>query len=350
MRMTRPYPRAGQFYSVALDNFHADSDIGVMVNIGLLALPNCLMSGIIGPLEIFHISNSVVESGKPVFGPVELLGVTGGGASFTGLPIRTHRPMQDAEPDIVIIPPVFCGLEKLLRRRRITQWLLKRHESGAVIATCCAGSFLLAETGLLDGKAATTHWNLVRLFRERYPDVDLRPQMMLIDGGHYICAGGIMAWQDLSLHIVSRFMGGEIASHCAKLLVMDGTRQVQTPYFMFDQQHSEGGADPGVDTVRKWMRRNYREHVSLEGLAATAGMGVRTFLRRFKRATGQTPLNYLQQLRIEAARHLLEVSTRNIEEITGLTGYVDSSSFRRLFKEKTGLTPREYRNRFHRLA
>ncbi len=321
-----------------------------MPSVAILALPHCLMSGVIGPLEIFAIANSLNKRDVPVFHPVEVVGVTEETATnFTGITLPVHRKMDEAEPDIIILPPVFVALEQLLANHHIIDWLRLRHKAGAVIATVCSGAFFLAEAGLVDDLTATTHWKLAEQFQERYPNVELQPEMMLIDGGQYICAGGVMAWQDLALHLVARFIDAEIASKCAKIMVMDGTRHVQTPYFMFDQHQADEHADVPIHTVQKWMQGNYAIHATLEELAQHAGMGVRTFLRRFKRATGQTPHNYLQQLRIEAARHLLEISTKNIEEITGLTGYTDSSSFRRLFKEKTGLTPKEYRARFNRL-
>lgn len=268
-----------------------------MPSVVALALPGCLMSGVVGPLEIFAIANSLCDDG-PVFEPMEVVGIDPGGAGFCGLPLPVGRIMTETTPDIVIVPPVFEGLEALLSDSRISDWLRERHEDGAVLASACAGSFFLAETGLLDGQPATTHWKLVDHFRQRYPDVDLQPKMMIIDGGHFVCAGGAMAWQDLALHLVARFMSPATASECAKLLVMDGTRHVQTPYFMFEATREEGHADPGIDSVRAWLRQNYRAPFELGALARMAGMGVRTFLRRFKRATGQTPLNYLKQLRV----------------------------------------------------
>lgn len=349
--MNQPYPGHVDRHSVAIDKEHADSDNHFMPSVAILALPNCLMSGVVGPLEIFAIANSLVEGEPPVFDPVEVVGVEAGQTTgFSGLVLPVKKRMTETEPDIVVIPPVFAQLDDLLEDGRITTWLKQRHDAGAIITTACAGSFFLAETGILDGKTATTHWKLVDRFVARYPDVDLQPKMMIIDGGHFICAGGAMAWQDLALHLVARFMDPGVASDCAKLLVMDGTRHVQTPYFMFQDTQQKDFTDPGIDAVRSWLQQHYAEPFELDALARMAEMGTRTFLRRFKRATGQTPLNYLKQLRIEAARHLLEVSTKNIEEITGLTGYSDSSSFRRLFKEKTGLTPKEYRARFHRLS
>lgn len=324
-----------------------------MQSVATLALPGMLMTGVVGPLEIFAIANSLVQgrSEGAGFSPLRITGLScQGESSFNGMTLPIHAPLEEVEADIIMVPPLFDGVDDVCADNRLVDWLRRRHKAGAIIATSCAGSFLLAETGVLNGRTATTHWHLVDDFRRRYPTVDLQPNMMLIDGGTYICAGGAMAWQDLALHIVSRFLGGEVASTCAKMLVMDSTRHVQTPYFMFEQGGETGDehADPSVHEVQKWMQQNYQEEMSVAGLANRVGMGVRTFLRRFKRFTGQTPNRYLQQLRIEAARHLLEVSTRNIEEITGMVGYTDSSAFRRLFKERTGVTPKEYRNRFQR--
>ncbi len=250
------------------------------------------------------------------------------------------------------IPPVFGDLDVLRSNVDLIKTIQNASRDGAIIATICAGSFLLAETGFLDGKVATTYWKLTREFMNKYPEVDLQSDQMLIDGGNYICAGGAMAWQDLALHIVARFMSKDVASQCAKVLVMDSTRHVQTPYFMFDQhlEFSSGFTDKNIVSAQKWMQKNYHQAVDLGKLAEIAEVGVRTFLRRFKRATGVTPLQYLQQLRIESARHLLEVSTKNIEEITGAVGYENTSSFRRLFKKETGLTPVEYRKKFSRLT
>lgn len=324
-----------------------------MQSVAMLALPGMLMTGVVGPLEIFAIANSLTQGGPKDagFAPVRITGLScQGERNFTGFTLPVDVDLEETEADIIVIPPLFGGVDELCSDTQLIQWIRHRHDSGSIIATSCAGSFLLAETGALDGRTATTHWHLVDDFRRRYPAVDLQPEMMLIDGGSYICAGGAMAWQDLSLHIISRFLGGEIASTCAKVLVMDSTRHVQTPYFMFDQRsETDGGhSDTAVHEVQKWMQQNYQLEMSIPGLAEKVGLGVRTFLRRFKCFTGQTPNRYLQQLRIEAARHLLEVSTRNIEEITGMVGYTDSSAFRRLFKERTGVTPKEYRNRFQR--
>ncbi|WP_027721652.1 GlxA family transcriptional regulator [Maridesulfovibrio zosterae] len=328
-----------------------------MTEISILVFDNCMVTGVVGPLEILTIANDISlrthgeEVEQSLFTGFKIVSDDGENvAGFSGIPVAVSGRLSDITPDILIIPPVFSGLDKLLESANLIEELKRLSSTGTIIATACAGSFLLAQAGLVRGKSVTTHWNLVRNFEDHFPDVDLQAQQMLIDGGNYICAGGAMAWQDLALHIIARYMDREAASHCAKMLVMDSTRHVQTPYFMFDQYSDDvaGFSDNNITEVQKWMQENYHLRIQLEQLARKAGLGERSFLRRFKRATGQTPYNYLQQLRIEAARHMLEVSRKNIEEITGLVGYEDASSFRRLFKRKTGLTPLEYRNKFYR--
>lgn len=327
-----------------------------MTSIAIVAVPNCMFSGAIGTLEVLSIANELAAEVSPndsrPFSSIELVAPKSEPVeNFTGFPVTVSQTIEIAVPDIVVIPPVFSSIEELTGNVGLVEWIRDRHEAGAIIAACCAGTFLLAEAGLLDGRVATTHWRLCSEFVEIYPDVILQPELMLVDGGYYITAGGAMAWQDLALHIVSRFITPEVASKCARLLVMDGTRHTQAPYFMFPQytQGIDGVSDPAIDIIQQWIQKNYATTVSLETLAEMVGMSSRTFLRHFKRAIGMTPIQYIQQVRIEAARHLLEVSLKNIEEISEAIGYADVCSFRKLFKRKTGIPPREYRAKFGRV-
>lgn len=328
-----------------------------MTSIAILAVSHCMFSGVVGPLEVLTIANTLAadasEDGTLPFSNIELVAPSVDQVeNFTGLPVSVSLTIENATPDIVIIPPVFANVEELTQNIALIRWLQERYRAGAVIAACCAGTFALAETGLVDELTVTTHWRLCADFIEKYPDVILEPELMLVDGGYYITAGGAMAWQDLALHIVSRFISPEIASQCSRLLVMDGTRHTQAPYFMFpqNQQGADSQTDPAIDTVQQWLQKQYASAVSLETLAEMSGLGSRTLLRRFKRATGMTPIQYLQQVRIEAARHLLEVSSKNIDEICGAVGYEDACSFRKLFKRKTGMPPGEYRAKFSRIG
>ncbi|WP_320172800.1 helix-turn-helix domain-containing protein [Maridesulfovibrio sp.] len=322
------------------------------MNVAVLAYKNCLVSAVSGVLEIFSIANSISQdSNGDRFSGLSILSPDGEDVSgFVGIPLQVAGSLLDTRPDILIMPPVFGEVELLLENERLIKRIAELGEQGTILASVCAGSFLIAQAGLLDGKPSTTHWKLASDFSARFKDVDLQPRRMLIDGGGYICAGGAMAWQDLALHVVARFMGRDISSACAKTLVMDSTRDVQTPYFMFESKSlDEGFADKDILRVQTWMQENYSRSVSIKILAEQSGLGERTFLRRFKQVTGMTPNHYLQQFRIESARHLLEVSVKGVDEITALVGYDNPSSFRRLFKRMTGLSPREYRSRFSRV-
>ncbi|WP_419780641.1 GlxA family transcriptional regulator [Maridesulfovibrio sp.] len=325
-----------------------------MKNVAILAYDNCLSSAVSGVLEILAIANSyALESGNGMqFCGFEIVSPDGENVrGFTGLPVQVAGSLHDVEPDILVLPPVFGEIDLLLNDDALMERIAFLEKQGTIITSACAGSFLMARAGLLDGKPATTHWKLAPDFSARFENVDLQAGRMLIDGGSYICAGGAMAWQDLALHLVSRFMGRETAAACAKILVMDSTRDVQSPYFMFEAKSGgQGFSDQQIAVVQEWMQENYNQPMQNALLADKAGLGERTFLRRFKSATGMTPNSYLQQLRIEAARHLLEVSTNSVEEITLAVGYDNGSSFRRLFKRMTGVSPREYRSRFSRLG
>lgn len=323
-----------------------------MKKVAILAYDNCLVSAVAGVLEILSIANSYAsDTGSEMeFSGFKVLSPGGESVNgFVGFPVQVEGSILEVEPDILVLPPVFGKIDPLLNDEVLMKRIAFLEHQGTIIASACAGSFLMARAGLLDGKPATTHWRLAADFSARFEKVDLQEGRMLIDGGSYICAGGAMAWQDLALHLVARFMGRDKAAACAKILVMDSTRDVQTPYFMFEAKSGvQGFGDHQIADVQEWMQENYSQPMQIAMLAAKASLGERTFLRRFKAATGMTPNNYLQQLRIEAARHLLEVSSKSVEEIIIAVGYDNGSSFRRLFKRLTGVSPREYRSRFSR--
>lgn len=321
-----------------------------MLRIAILAVEDCILSSISAPLEFFAVANAETaglkgREQKP-FCRAEI--VTAGGhpvTCSTGIPVAPHRAMEEAgELDIILVPGITDGLDKVLARRELLYWLRVQHRRGACLASVCAGSFLLAEAGVLHGRAATTHWRLAERFRQSYPQVALQPDKMLIDVGDVVTAGGVTAYLDLALHLVRRFGSPELASLCARVMLVDGGRQLQTPYM--SSQFRKAPGDAPIARVQAWLDDHFRETISLKTLAAQAGLGERTFLRRFRKATGETPLGYLQQLRIEAARTLLETTGENIDEITWRIGYENSTSFRRLFKSVTGMSPNAYRRRF----
>jgi transcriptional regulator GlxA family with amidase domain len=249
------------------------------------------------------------------------------------------------ETDLIVIASIL-DIEKTLRYQgNVVGWLSDHYRKGAAIAGVCTGTFVLAETGLLDGKTATTHWGYVDEFRKRYPKINLKPERMVTDEGDLFCSGASNACLDLSLYLVEKYCGHEIAVQCAKSMVIDMGRTSQTPYtsVMDFQKHH---ADPVVLASQKYLEENFSCSVDLEQIACLHHVSRRTFERRFKAATGDSPLTYVQRIRIEAAKRDLESEVLNADEIAHRVGYEDAGFFRKLFKQSTGLTPKEYRGKF----
>lgn len=250
-----------------------------------------------------------------------------------------------SESDIIFIPPIGADIDRTLEENAgAMHWLRRMHGNGSQIASSCTGSFLLAETGLLDGKLATTHWGYVDQFRERYPRVRLKPEHLITNEIGLLCAGGGSAWLDLSLFLIEQHLGHDLATQTAKALVIERKQHSQAPYST--SQGQKYHKDTEILRAQSWMEGHLREKISIDQLGERFGMSSRTFKRRFKQATGDTPLAYLQSLRIEAAKKILESTRMPIEQVTCKVGYEDSSSFMKLFKRRTGISPQNYRNAF----
>lgn len=321
-----------------------------MLKIALLAYDNCQLSGLAGLLDLFTLANwewrRLNPHSKETFCRCEV--VTSGGepvTSFCRLPVMPKQALADCgDVNLILLPGIVGRLEPLLEDASVCDWLRCQHRRGAVIASACSGSFLLAETGLLNGRKATTHWQLADRFRQRYPKVQLDIDRLLIDGGDYVCAGGTSAHFDLALLLLEKFGSTALASACARMMLLEQSRTDQGPYLRFrgDKKHS----DQAVLNVQKWLDSNYRGTVVIKQLAAMSGLNERTFLRRFKKATGESPLEYVQRMRIEQAKQLLTSTDQSLEQITRSVGYIDVSSFRRLFNQIVGISPTVYRRRF----
>jgi len=321
-----------------------------MKTIAFLALENCMESSISGPYDILSLASSQWAarfSGKGA-GLFRLTIVTGDGlpvTCFNGMKITPHTGTDDChDPDIIFIPVVFGDLEPIVSNGSLVSWVRRLNEQGTIICAVCAGVFLAAQTGLLDGRKATTHWNLAEEFQRRYPDVILKKERMIVDEGDIITAGGVTAFIDLSLYMAGRFGSLKLSSALSRMLLIDPARRLQSPYFeyRFNTSHQ----DKSILNAQNWMKENITSPLTVSMLARKVGLGERTFARRFRKATGDSPLEYLQYLRIGKARTLLETTGEPVETITYETGYEDASSFRRLFKRATGLSPTAYRKKF----
>ncbi|MBU1003940.1 MAG: helix-turn-helix domain-containing protein [Proteobacteria bacterium] len=323
-----------------------------MPTVAILAPQQCVHSSVVGTLDVLLTAESLWRGmgGNALFTQLDI--VTGDGRPVTAHSGQAVAPSSSIgerpAPQMVIVPAIMDGLDAALEDEATLDWLGRAHRQGAVVCSVCAGAFLLAEAGLLTGRQATTHWALVSRFRSRYPDVDLRPERMLVDNGDTVCAGGVTAYLDLALHLAGRFGSSELAAACSKLLLIDTRRDMQSPYRIFAGQKGHG--DKRVEEVQDWLENNHTQALSVPLMAQVAGLGLRTFTRRFTRATGDTPSEYLQRLRVETAKRLLENTDQSVDEVAAACGYTDPTAFHRRFKAVTGLPPGRYRSRFSLLG
>lgn len=248
--------------------------------------------------------------------------------------------------DVVIVPTAGMELDAARRNNaRVVEWLAQHGRSGdTIVAGICTGVTLVAAAGLLSGRRATTHWALLDTCRAMYPDVDWQPHRLITECHNIYCGGGVYASVDLSLYLVERLCGHEVAVRTAKALLLDTPRMWQPGQAAAPPRSQHD--DDQVRRAQQWLFDHFREEVFFEELAARVGMSPRNFARRFKAATGDAPLAYLHGLRIDAARHLLENEMLSVQEISRAVGYDDVTFFRRLFQRHTGATPRGYRARF----
>jgi transcriptional regulator GlxA family with amidase domain len=321
-----------------------------MKKIALLAEQNCVSSSIVGSIDAFAIANlwwlHLSKSGQPLFQteivtidhqPINALG---------GITLTPQKSIVEIEDSDLILLPAFLPPFDLKNQRikTICQWLRERHAAGNEIASTCTGTFLLAETGLLDGRIATTNWQFAAMFRKKYPAVDLRIDRIITEDAGLYCTGAATAFMNLCLHLIEKHGSRALASRCAKALLVDPERTSQSPYIVHNFYRSHN--DEQILKAQNWIDDNYTEKISIDVLARLCRISPRQFNRRFKNATGETPIAYTQWLRIEKAKVLLERTQDTVNEITWNVGYEDINSFRRLFIKHTGMSPKRYRNKF----
>lgn len=321
------------------------------MHLTLLGLPGANLGHLVAVLEILTIANQMLESlGNPATFTWTIVTPDGRPVSALGITLQPQRAMEDSLSTDLIFTPAFIGRVKegLVGREAVCAWLRQRHREGVALATSCTGTFLLALAGLLDGRRAATNWLFAPTFRRLFPRVNLDENAVLVHDRGISTTGATSALNHLLVHLVERECGLEIGAKISGLLLVDPSRISQAPYRRGLELPPHG--DREIDRVEVWLRGNVEKSVTISELAALAGLGERQFLRRFKAATAKTPVQYLQDLRIEQARHLLESGNVPVSDITSAVGYEDVTTFRRLFHRNIGLSPNEYRRRFGRVA
>ncbi len=280
---------------------------------------------------------------------VEIASLNGGKISCANnIDVNVHKSINDIDQsDLLIIPTIAGDIPQTLAlNKEALPWIKKLYQGGSDIACNCTGAFLLAETGLLNQKKATTHWGFVDQFRQRYPQVKLQANQLITEDGQIFCSGGGTAWFDMSLFLIERYCGYDLAQASSRSYVFDiGLERAKSIQRIPGKRYHK---DQQIIELQDWLETHFAEALSIDQLAARINMSPRTLKRRFKTATNETPLSYIQTLRIEAAKRLLEGSKKSIEMITQEVGYEDISSFIRLFKKHNRMSPGAYRSRFSR--
>ncbi len=323
-----------------------------MKKIVILALEGTATTTVMGPADLFAGAGMIWNSiqGEPLKKYFDVTVVSQNGEAvkgYNGLSIDCHCGINDIEEvDLVIISSMFNIKQTLNRHQKSINWIKKMHQKGADIASICTGAFLLAQTGLLDHKKATTHWGAIHQFKEMFPTVDVDPNQILIDEGSILTSGGANAGFDLSLYLIERYYGHELALKNSKVFLQDLGRSSQTPYMQMKTNLNH--IDVQIKSIQEWIFNHLDQTLELSNLAKRAGLSLRTFERRFKKATGETPLTYIQKLKVENAKNLLETTLLSFDEITYQLGYQNSGSFRKVFVKNTSLLPSEYRTKFQR--
>jgi len=327
-----------------------------MLKVDLLAAPETAASILYGLYDVLMLPGTawpravLGEPGEPL---VQVRIVARTATSFTcrgNIPVAPHISIDEAfDADVICVPNITLPVDEDPNGRFLAEavWLNRCYAQGATIMSVCSGALLLAEAGLLDGEEATAHWAYKDMFRKFYPEVSFQPERVLSFAGEaqrLVLAGGMSSWHDLALYLISRYLGLEQAVQVSKFYLLDSHDNGQLPYAALSRRIQK--EDRVIEECQHWLADHYPRPDSIQAMQRMSGLPQRTFTRRFKSATGYTPVEYLQAVRVEEAKQLLESSPAPVEDVANQVGYGDERAFRRIFRRNTGLSPSAYRKKF----
>ncbi len=321
-----------------------------MKHISILVPQGAILGSIEGPRQLLTQVNHFYTSrgAEPLF-KVQLIGLSKqtslSGGLFTA---NADLLLNDVtKTDLIIIPAVDGDLQKALQiNEEFIPWITKHYKAGAEVASLCMGAFILASTGLLTGRKCATHWLAADQFRKMFPDVNLIAEKVITDERGIYTSGGAYSYLNLILYLIEKFAGREMAILSAKVFAIELERESQSPFIMFKGQKDH--EDDQIRTAQEFIESNYAEKITVDQLASMLAIGRRNLERRFKKATSNTVVEYIQRVKIEAAKMSLETSRENVNEVMYKVGYTDTKAFRTTFKKITGLSPIHYRNKYNR--
>jgi len=321
-----------------------------MKHISILIPKGAILGSLEGSRQLFtQVNQFFLSMGKEPIFKVELVGLQAetpiSGGCFT---VNSHRLIKDVKKtDLIIIPALDGEITGAIENNKeFIPWIIDQYKNGAEIASLCMGAFLLASTGLLKGKSCATHWMAANQFRTMFPDVNLVTEKIITDEQGIYSSGGAFSYLNLLLYLIEKFAGRDMAILSSKVFAIEMERANQSPFIIFQGQKDH--SDDPIKKAQEFIEKNYSEKISVEQLASMFALGRRNLERRFKKATSNTVAEYIQRVKIEAAKVSLERSRDNVNEVMYNVGYTDNKAFRTTFKRITGLSPIDYRNKYQR--
>lgn len=326
----------------------------------LLAAPETSASVLYGLYDLLVSAGAVypdMVTGEPGEEMLDVCIASADGKPFHcigNIPVEPHLCInQISETDAVVVCDMYTSIYDVPKGRypREIGWLKRMHAAGGLLTSVCSGSLLLAEAGLLDGHEATAHWAYRDMFQRHFPKITFRNESVLClaaEPDRIVTAGGVSAWHDLTVYLIAQFCGYKTAIETAKVFLISGHSEGQSPYSVMTRPMESN--DGPISDCQVWIADNYASAKPVEKMIERSGLNARTFSRRFRAATGFTPIEYVQALRIEEAKQMLETDTISNDDVGSAIGYEDPASFRRVFKRGTGLSPAAYRKKFQRIS
>lgn len=323
-----------------------------MKHISILVLEDAVPASIVDPRYMFTAINQFLEDAgnEPAFS-VELIGLTKEVRLNKGIfAVYTDNLINNVtKTDLIIIPALSGDLKATIEKNKaFIPWIINHYENGAEVASLCLGAFLLASTGLLNGKECSTHWLFANDFRTMFPDVTLIDGNIISEENGIYSSGGASSYWNLLLHLIEKYTSRDLAIRASKFFAIEIDRKSQSPFIMFNGQKKHD--DEPIKEAQAYIEKNFTEKISVEDLAVKFAIGRRHFERRFKKSTNNTPMEYIQRVKIEAAKKQLESGQKNVTEVMYEVGYVDTKAFRTIFKKITGMSPVDYKNRYNKEA
>ena len=323
-----------------------------MKHVSILVPETAVIEAIADPRYMFTAVNQFLQSaGKPPLFKVELVGMKREmKLEKSVFSVHTDQLIDDVEKtDLIFIPAISGDIKTSLDLNKdLVPWIVNQYKNGAEVASLCIGAFLLASTGLLKGKKCSTHWNSANEFRTMFPDVDLVDGNIITEEHGLYSSGGANSYWNLLLYLVEKYTDRATAILGAKYFAIDIDRESQAAFMMFNGQR--GHDDEDIKKAQGFIEKNFQDKIAVDQLAEMLAIGRRSFERRFKKATNNTVAEYIQRVKMEAAKRSFETSRKNINEVMFDVGYTDTKAFRTIFKKVTGLTPIEYRNKYNKQA